>query len=127
MGIHFDTSEVDRLAADLAAGPRRLRAEAGSVLKASAGRVKRSMARDASGHRYLAGLGDRVNYDKRGEFEYEIGIDKGGVGSLGNIAAFGTSNNAPVFDHTASLRGEAPILADRLGDVAEDAVLGGGE
>lgn len=124
MGVHFDTSEVDRLAVDLTRADGRLRTRVGGALFVAANKIKKGMRRDASGHRYLPELGRHVSYDKRGQFEYEIGIDKTGQGRLGNIAAYGTSNNAPVFDHTAALRRETPILVRKLGEAAQDSVLG---
>lgn len=124
MGIHIDTSELNRLALDLAQAPGRLQRKAPRVLLVGANKIKAEMRQDASGHGNLPHLAYKVNYDRLGTLEYEVGIDKGEQGSLGNVAAYGTSNNAPVFDHTASLRKELPHILRHLGDEAEDAVLG---
>jgi hypothetical protein len=54
--------------------------------------------------------------------EAEVGPDKdrqGAQGGLGNILAFGTRNNAPVWDHAAALEREAPALDRFVGEAAE--------
>lgn len=54
--------------------------------------------------------------------EAEIGPDKdrlGRQGALGNILAFGTANNAPVWDHAAAMEREAEPTERYLADVAE--------
>lgn len=125
MGVHFDTTEVDRLAADISRAPGRMQRAAPRVLLASAKRIKTGMRRDFRGHRYAPHIPRAVEYDRIGPMEYEIGVDKQGPqGGLGNILAYGTSNNAPVVDHTASLRRDIPKLTSDFGDAAEDSVLG---
>ena len=124
MSIEFDTSEVNRLALDLSNADGRLRTKAGQVLYVGANKIKKGMKADASGHGHLPTLDAHVSYDKLGAFEYEIGFDKVGQGHLANIAAFGSVNNAPVMDHTAALRRETPHIVEKLGDAAEDSVLG---
>ncbi|MGH1563035.1 hypothetical protein [Mumia sp. DW29H23] len=124
MTIEFDTSEVDRLAVDLSRAEGRLRTRAGQVLYVGANKIKRGMRDDARGHNFLSGLPMPVSYDKLGQFDYEIGFDKEGQGNLAAIAAFGTPRSAPVMDHTAALRRETPIIVEKLGDAAEDSVLG---
>lgn len=126
MGIHVDTSQLDRLAIDLSEAPGRIQRSAPKVMARGAFNIKTEMREDFSGHNFLKDLGFKVNYDRldRLGLAYEIGIDKGGQGSLGNIAAYGTSNNAPVADKNAGLRRELPRIVSHLGDVAEDSVLG---
>lgn len=129
MGVHFDTSEVNRLAVDLSEAPLRMQRRALKEMKTAAGHVEDIMRADATGHRHLAELQnyvDKSRLDSLG-LSWEIGFNKGGQGSLANIAAFGTSNNAPVMDIGHGLRVEAPALANRLGAAAEDSVLGGAE
>ena len=129
MGVHFDASEVNALAVDLSRTPGRIQRSAPTVMETGAYKIKQEMADDFDGHRHLGNLGHKVNYDQLDGLglAYEIGIDKGGVGSLGNVAAYGTSNNAPVADKNRGLLVELPRILNHLGDVGEDAVLGGAE
>lgn len=127
--VHFDTSEVDRLAVDLSRADGRLRTRTGQVLYVAANKIKKGMREDireglSRARSHLPDLPNRVSYDKTGAFEYEIGIDKQGQGRLGNIAAYGTSNNAPIFDHTSALKREVPVMLHKLGEAAEESVLG---
>jgi len=126
MGTYIDTSELRALANDLARAPERTKAKARKVMVVGANKVKKGMRRDASGHRYLPELGSHVSYDMLTVgLGFEVGIDKVGQGRLGNIAAYGTSNNAPVFDHTAAARREVPLIVNHLGDALEESALGG--
>lgn len=129
-GAHFDTSEIDRLAADLSAAPGRLQRRGAKVMLVAANKIKKNMREDIrqglSNHRtHLPQLPYKVSYDHldRLGLEYEIGIDKGGQGDLGNVAAYGTSNNAPIFDPSSSLRREMPHIIRNLSDDAEQSVL----
>lgn len=132
MGVHFDTSEVDRLAVDLRQAPGRIQREAPKVMKKGALKIKEGMGDDFSGHSHAPHLGTAAM-----EFEqtdgiglaYEIGeLDSGGPQwGIAAILAFGTSNNAATVDHTAALRRELPALQHHLGDAAEDSVFGGPE
>lgn len=128
---HIDASEVDRLAVDMRGADRRIIEGARPVMKRAAVNVKRRMRRDFSGHKYAGGVPFSLEFEQTDAhgLGYEIGeLDSAGrQWGLAAILAYGTSNNAPVVDHTAALRGEAPLLDKHLGDVAEDAVLGGHE
>lgn len=122
--IQFDTSQVDRLAVDLSEAPGRIQRRAPKVFEVGANKIKKGMRAEASGHRHLRGLPQHVNYTKFSALDFEIGIDKGGQGSLGNFAAFGSVNNVRVMDHTAPLRHELPFIQRNLVDAGADAVLG---
>ena len=133
--IRFDTSELDRLAVDLSKAPGRIQRKAPKVMHRAAFEIKKGMRRDLTeglynhGRSHIPQMSNKINYDRLDGLglAYEIGIDKGGQGNLGNFAAFGSINNAPIFDHTASLRRELPNIMRNLGDAGEDAVLGGPE
>lgn len=132
MGAHFDTSEVDRLAADLSQARGRVQRQGAKVMLVGANKIKKKMREDlndglSSRRSHLKQLPIKVSYDRLDPLGlgYEIGIDKGGQGNLGNVAAFGTANNAPVFDHTSALRREVPYIVRHLADEAQDAVFGG--
>jgi hypothetical protein len=127
-GVHFDTSQVDRLAVDMTEAPKRLQLRARKTMKRSALEIKRHMMEEFSGHRYARGVPASLEFrqlDGEG-FAYEIGeLDSAGPQwGIAAILAFGTSNNAPVVDHTAGLWREAPIMASHLGADAESAVFG---
>ena len=122
MDVSIDTSEVNVLAVDFGKAGRKVVLEATKVVAKGAGKVADAMRQDFTGHRYAPAIPAAVNYDVRG-LEFEVGVDKRGPqGGLGNILAFGTSNNAPVLDHTASLRRELPAIEKYLGDIGVDAL-----
>ena len=133
--IRFDTSELERLAVDFSQAPGRIQRKAPKVMRKTALEIKSGMRRDLlagmhnHGRTHIPDMSGAINYDQLDAIglAYEIGIDKdGGQGELGNFAAFGSPiNNAPIFDHTDSMRREMPRLLRALGAVAEDSVFGG--
>jgi hypothetical protein len=128
-GVHFDTSQVDRLAVDLSEAPKRLQFAARKTMKRTALEIKRRMQEEFSGHRYAEAVPLSLEFraTRADGLGYEIGeLDSAGPQwGLAAILAYGTSNNAPVADHRKSLREEAPIMLAHLGSDAADAVLGG--
>jgi hypothetical protein len=127
MGVHIDTSQVDELAVDLSRAPERMKRAAGKTMKRSALEIKRKMRQDFSGHRYARAVPLSLEFQSLGGLRYEIGeLDSAGPQwGLAAILAFGTSNNAPVVDHTAALRREAPVMVQHLLDGGADSVFGG--
>lgn len=128
-GVHFDTSQVDRLSVDLTEAPKRMQLAARRTMKRSALEIKRRMQEEFSGHRYAQAVPLSLEFrqlDSHG-LAFEIGeLDSAGPQwGLAAILAYGTSNNAPVADHRKSLREEAPIMLRYLGSDATDSVLGG--
>lgn len=124
--IEFESSDVANLALDLSRAPGRYQRAAPKVLETGAFKTKRNLQRMAKGHRYLGGLEGAAAYDALTPLHYEIGFDKGGVGSLANVAVYGTSNNAPVMGSPRdALRLELPAIMRHLGDEGEEAVFGG--
>lgn len=123
--IHWDTSEVDTLAADLSAAPGRMQRKAPKVFARGALKIKESLRSDASGHGHLPHLEGTVAYTKFSDLDYEIGFDDVGQGELAAIAVYGSVNNAPVmsspFEHA---RRELPFIERALADAGEEAVLG---
>jgi hypothetical protein len=130
MGIHIDTSEVDRLAVDLGQAPARIQRTAPAVMKRGALEVLRGMRKDFSGHRQARGVPLSLEMEPRdiAGLTWQVGeVDSAGVQwGLAAILAYGTSNNAPNTDHTAALRREAPVIEHHLADEGENAVLGAG-
>ena len=124
-GIRFDTSEVDALArtfakAAVAVGPKLV-----PVANKAAIGIKKVMRKDASGHSHLPGLPrfveDDVTVTTTG-IEVEVGFKKEGAGNLANIAAYGSTNNAPVMDITRGLNEEAPRFAEWVARMGVEAL-----
>jgi hypothetical protein len=128
MELHWDTSEVDRLAIDLSRAPGRMQRRAPKVFAVGMAKAKKNLKRMASGHSHLPQLDSHVEYDRLGDLHYELGFNKVGQGSLANIAVYGSINNAPIMGTPAdALRVELPYILRHLGDEAAEAVLGGDE
>lgn len=122
MDISIDASEVAALAVDLGKAGRKATLAATKVVAKGAHNVAENMRQDFTGHSHAPHIPRAVNYDVRG-LSFEVGVDKSGPqGGLGNILAFGTSKNAPVVDHTASLRRELPNLEKYLADIGVDSL-----
>ncbi len=125
-GFRWDTTELNRLVADLTAAPGRVQRKAPAVFARGAFEIKGRIKRAAKGHGHLPQLDAHVSYDKLGPLEYEIGFDKVGQGSLANIAVFGSVNNDPVMESPVMIaRYERPQIERHLGDAGVEAVLGG--
>lgn len=125
-----DTSELDALARDLAGAGRRAGAQARKVMKRGALGVKTAMKEEFSGHGHAPWVPGSLEFEATGDADglsYRIGeLDSAGPQwGIAAILAFGTSNNAPVVDHTKALHGEAEKVAHYLGEAGENAVLGG--
>ena len=107
----FDTSDLAALAGDFMAAPAKVIPALIPVAGKAGMNMKRSMRRMASGHNHLPQLGRTVEYDVEADatsVSVEVGFRKEGQGNLANLAAFGSSNNAPVMDITEPLRAEVP-------------------
>lgn len=123
--IRVDNSELERLEFDLSQAPARIQKAVPRALKRIIGpRLAHEMKEDADGHRYLRHLPRHTSFEMRGPFSVEAGIEYVGQGKLGHIIAFGSVNNAPVYDHTAGLRRTEPVALEVFADVAEESVLG---
>jgi len=121
----IDVSDVDEFAQHLNAAAALVMPRVAPVVKRGALSVKKAMQADASGHRRLGGLPGAVEYtveQTATAIEVEVGFRKEGQGNLANIAAFGTSQTAPVMDITRGLRAEAPTLIDWLGRVGVEVI-----
>lgn len=107
----FDASQLDRLARELAAAPTKVVAAIVPTAHRAGVNMKRTMAKDASGHGHLPDLARHVEYDvdvAATSVTIDVGFRKEGQGNLANIAAFGTSDTPPVMDITHSLTEEVP-------------------
>ena len=93
--VTVDTSEVDAYVLELGDVPSSLARHLVPVVKRAAQNVKTEMQSNmrASGNAGFRQIANHISYDDISgppTIETEIGIDKGGAGSLGNIAVYGT-------------------------------------
>jgi hypothetical protein len=124
--IEIDDHELEQLEVDLKEAPGRMQRDARKALKRGAEIVDKGMKRDARGHRYLPRLPRSVTHELIDMFTAEIGLSPipGTQGRLAHIIAYGSVNNAPVYDYTAALRRSTPEILELFGAAAEDAALG---
>ena len=123
--LNFDHSELDALAADLVKAPAKVLPAIVPVVNRAGVKIKATMKSDASGHRHLPGLSRAVGYDvdvTATTASVEVGFAKQGQGNLANIAAFGTSNNAPVLDITRGLYEELPYFMRAVAKAGTEAL-----
>lgn len=125
MKVHFDTSDVESLRADLSRAPLRIQRAAPVALRNGARSVARFLRHDATGHRHLRKLPGTVSAGRVGPLHWEIGFEKGGQGSLAHIIVYGSVNNAPVFSNADSLRKALPGIERDFAEAGEDSVFGG--
>lgn len=92
-GISFDFSELDELAADLAAVPPEAVKTLDSAFRFTAHRIKQGAAKKVSGRRHWKQAASAIDYDVEHTPtgpEAEIGYDKSKrAGPLGNLVEFG--------------------------------------
>lgn len=122
-------SELDSLAADLAAIPARLAKGLPPVVAKGALNVKMSWRANASGNAHAPHYPASITYDlsiSPTGIGAEIGPDKDlPQGPLGNILEFGTSKNPPRLEGARALAEEEPRFYAAVEDAAATAVLGG--
>ena len=123
MDVSIDASDVAKLALDLGAAGAKATLATTAVVADHAARTQAGMRKDFSGHRGAPHIPRAVDSTVRG-LDAEIGVNKAGPqGGLGNILAFGTSNNAPVVDHTAAQRREMPRTVEMFEALAAGVIL----
>lgn len=125
--IEIDSADLRKLEIDLAGAPIRSQLRLKKNIKRGGALVADGMREDAAGHRYLRHLPTAVSWEtKEGGYAAEIGLGpkKGTQGALAHIIAYGSVNNAPVYDHTSALRRSTPFLERLFADGAEESVLG---
>lgn len=121
----FDVSELDALARDFMAAPAKVIPALVPVANRAGVSIKGVMRSDASGHSHLPGLSRAVEYDVEVDatsVTVTTGFRKQGQGNLANVAAFGTSNNAPVMDITRGLVAEVPKFMRWVAQVGAEAL-----
>lgn len=122
MSFEFDTSEINKLAADLGNIPGRMVPPMTAAVRKSAESVQKAMRADARGHAHTPHFPASITTDvktKVGQIEAEVGPDKGLTqGALGNILYFGTSKNGPVLNINAPLDAETPKFQKAIEEAA---------
>ena len=120
----IDTSEVQRLAANLGKVAGAAVKDVDAVFKKGAQNVKDEMQADARGSVHFKGMAGSISYDSAysvGAVRYEVGPDKSRRGgALGNIYYFGTSRGGGSGDLEKPIRSEAPRLESALLDLGDE-------
>lgn len=120
--MEFDTSEVEKLAADLGRIPGRMVAPMIAAVTKSSTSLRDAMRADAGGIGHAPHFPSSITADvkvKVGQIEAEVGPDKGLTqGALGNILYFGTSKNGAVLDINEPLDAESPKFQKAIEDAA---------
>lgn len=125
--IRLEADEIRTLYVDLSGAPARIQINGSKTLAEGAMLVEDEMKDDARGHRFLKHLPRAVSRQRLTWDMYEIGLGpkKGTQGSLAHIIAYGSINNAPVYDHMAGPRRAMPHVVELFADTAEESVFGG--
>lgn len=127
MTVQFDFTEVNRLAANLAAYPSTVAPTVRQAVEVTARKVKDSARDGASGIKGMAAVPSRIDYDLKGDSGSvwaEIGFRKEGAGQLGNFVEYGSRyfparQPLSIALHEQEgdfVRGLGIALADSLGD-----------
>lgn len=94
--IQWDMKTLDLYAMDLHQAPAKLLPELTPIIKRTMQEAKNGLQADFARSRYkgISQIQGKISYTDPGmsgaALTSKIGIDKGGAGSLGNIAVFGT-------------------------------------
>lgn len=113
-----DLTQMHDLAHDIGQIPGRVVPQVRAVVKRAAQNVKDDTRRSVSTHPSWKRLAGSVNYDMHG-LSAVIGYDKGGQGSLGHIAEFGTATKAPHPALMPAARKELPNFAREMGKIKD--------
>jgi hypothetical protein len=117
MAVTVDTSELDRLVAELGAAPARVMPGIVAVTSKAALNIKRDLQQEASGVAHAPALPASISYDmhvRADSLEAQIGPREGGAGSLA-LLYFGNSKTGPRLpDPVGALEREAQHYVDFL-------------
>lgn len=121
MSIHIDTSDLDKLAADLARVAEDVMPEAKKVVGKGCLNIKKDWKRRWSGLAHAPAIPYAIGYDvrQRGPFiEGEVGPDKSKrQGALGNLLEYGSVKNAPIPGGAPALEAEEPRYVKQMYDL----------
>ena len=122
----LDSSEVHALAGQMRMAPARAMLALAPVAHTAGNKMKSGLRSQARGHRRLAGLPAGISYEvdvTPTQVKVEAGwFNPTGQGHLENIAAFGTSRNAPVMDIMQPLNAEVPAFMRWVAKVGSEAL-----
>ncbi|HEY9411123.1 MAG TPA: hypothetical protein VIP77_16205 [Jiangellaceae bacterium] len=121
MTIHVDTSDLQRLVADLGEAADILPDVRGVVAKGALN-IKQDWRRRWSGLAHAPAIPNAITYDTKltpHSAEAEIGPDKSKrQGALGNLLEYGSIKNGPIPGGAPALAEETPKFEKALNDVA---------
>lgn len=92
-GIDIDLAQVRQLSANLKEVPRHAAKNVRQAVQVTATHVKDDARDNTRDMKYLGGIPARIDYDMIGRSDSigaDIGFNKGGQGSLGNIIEYGS-------------------------------------
>jgi len=118
----FDVHEVVQLAVELDVAAVAVLPAVREVIQKGALNIKKDAQARVSGLRHVPGAPRAITYDttlSAGGVEAEIGYDKGGVGSLGNLLEYGSIKNGPIPALGPALAAEAPVVEKFIAEVVE--------
>lgn len=122
--IESDTSEVAKLATDLAEAAVKHPDVVRPIMQKAALNVKRDAQALSSGLAHAPYYPNAITYETRESrvgLDADIGPDKNRrQGALGNIIEFGTSKNAPIPHLLPAARAEEPRFVKAIEDISED-------
>lgn len=120
----FDTSELKKLSADLAAAAVEHPKKARPIFQRAGLNVKTDAQKLSSGLAHAPHYPHSITYETSespGSLDAVIGPDKDKVqGALGNILEFGTSKNAPIPHLLPAAKAEEPRFVKAIEGIAED-------
>lgn len=126
MGVTVDTSELDRLGADLAGAATRAAPQIVAVTTKGALNIKNELRSEAEGVKHAPALPASITYDVTKSalgVEAQIGPREGGAGSLA-LLYFGNSKSGPRLpDPMGALEREAVRYVEALAAVVQAAIL----
>jgi hypothetical protein len=124
----FDTSEIDRFAADLRATPKQAVDRTRRTVKRAAVDIKKQLRTEMSKSRYFDQIVPSISFDyteSPTRFEAEVGPDKRRRSArLANIAYFGGANGGGgrVPDPERALEAQVPVLERFLGRLLKESL-----
>lgn len=122
----LDATEVHALAGQMRMAPAKAMLALAPVAHSAGNKMKNGLRSQARGHRRLAGLPAGISYEvdvTPTQVRVEAGwFNPVGQGHLENIAAFGTSRNAPVMDIMQPLHAEVPAFVRWVAKVGSEAL-----
>lgn len=122
--MSIDTTELQRLVADLRGVDAILLREIRPAVSRAGLNMKRQLVAEMSASRHFAPVAAAMSYETRphvGGVEVLVGPKRGAPGSLANVAYFGTSRGGgTVPDPAGALNAEAPRFVSALEEIVAE-------